>query len=76
MDRIYDLPYTRRPHPSYQEKIGLRDGEGLRHHHARVLRRVHLLLHHRAPGAHHPVRSQASVLRELERMAEDPASRG
>ena len=32
-----------------------RDDQGLRDHHARLLRRLHVLLDHRAPGPDHPV---------------------
>ena len=56
MDWIYDLPYQRRPHPSYGEanipaykmiRFSVVDP-------ARLLRRLHVLLDHRARGAHHP----------------------
>ena len=36
------------------EDPGLGDDPLLGEHHARLLRRLHLLLHHRARGAHHP----------------------
>ena len=56
MDRIYDLPYTRRPHPSYtRADPRLRDDQGLGDDHARLLRRLHLLLDHGPPGPDHPV---------------------
>ena len=57
MDRIYGLPYTRRPHPMYRgaEDPGLRGRQGLGDDHARLLRRLHLLLDHRPPGPDHPV---------------------
>ena len=38
-----------------REDPRLRDGEGFGHDHARLLRRLHLLLDHRAPGPDHPV---------------------
>ena len=53
---IYDLPYTRRPHPSYtRADPRVRDDQGLGHDHARLLRRLHVLLDHRASGPDHPV---------------------
>ena len=56
MDRVYDLPYTRRPHPSYtRADPRLRDDQGLGDDHARLLRRLHVLLDHRPPGPDHPV---------------------
>jgi radical SAM superfamily enzyme YgiQ (UPF0313 family) len=50
MDHVYGLPYARAPHPAYGvAKIpGLGDDPLLGEHHARLLRRLHLLLHHRA----------------------------
>ena len=55
MDAAYDLPYARRPHPRYAEPIPafdmIRDS---RDDHARLLRRLHVLQHHDAPGPHHP----------------------
>ena len=57
MDRVYGLPYTRQPHPTYtgQQIPALRDDQGLGDDHARLLRRLHVLLDHRPPGADHPV---------------------
>ncbi len=55
MDELYDLPFNRVPHPMYKERHPrLRDGEALHRADARVLRRLHLLLHHRARGPRHP----------------------
>jgi hypothetical protein len=53
MDRVYDLPYTRKPAPALQgEPIPahtmIKDSV---HDHARLLRRLHVLLDHDAPGA-------------------------
>ena len=67
MDRVYDLPYTRRPHPSYgREPIPayemIKDSV---HDHARLLRRLHVLLDHGPPGRHHPVALEESVLAEV-----------
>ena len=55
-DRVYELPYSRRPHAGYgaARHPGLGDDPLLGQHPARLFRRVHLLLHHRARGAHHP----------------------
>ncbi len=57
MDRIYGLPYTRKPHPMYKgQKIPayevVKDSVTID---ARLLRRLHVLLDHRPPGADHPV---------------------
>ena len=77
MDRIYDLPYTRRPHPSYtRTDPGVGDDQGLGHDHARLLRRLHLLLDHGAPGPHHPVALPGIVLNEVRKMAADPEFKG
>ena len=56
MDRVYGLPYTRRPHPSYGEQRdpGLRGGQGFDPDHARLLRRLHVLLDHGPRRAGHP----------------------
>jgi radical SAM superfamily enzyme YgiQ (UPF0313 family) len=56
MDGVYDLPYARAPHPSYG-KAHIPAWEMIRYlgeHHARLLRRLHLLLDHRARRPHHP----------------------
>ena len=56
MDWVYELPYQRQPHPSYGDAnipaykmIRFSDLDP-----ARLLRRLHLLLDHRARGPHHP----------------------
>ena len=56
MDAVFDLPYARRPHSSYGQAThsGLGDDPHLGEHHARLFRRLHILLHHRARGPHHP----------------------
>jgi hypothetical protein len=63
MDWVFGLPYARSPHPAYADESGSRgrdqdsglgDDSHLGEHHARLLRRLHLLLHHRARGPHHP----------------------
>ena len=64
MDYVFDLPYARSPHPRYADENGSHDGATKipawemirfsREHHARLLRRLHLLLDHRARGPHHP----------------------
>jgi hypothetical protein len=77
MDHVFDLPYARSPHPSYADEHrrprradqdpGLGDDPLQREHHARLLRRLHLLLDHRARGPHHP---------EPQRGLGDPRDRG
>ena len=57
MDRIYGLPYTRKPHPMYKgQKIPayevVKDSVTIMRG---LLWRLHVLLDHRAPGADHPV---------------------
>ena len=56
MDGLYDLPFARRPHSSYggEHIPAFETDQALDRHDARLLRRVHLLQHHRARGAHHP----------------------
>ena len=56
MDALYDLPFTRAAAPALRRRAHprVRDGEALDRHDARLLRRLHLLQHHRARGAHHP----------------------
>ena len=56
MDGVYDLPYQRKPHPALRQRAHsrLRDDPLLGEHHARLLRRLHVLLDHRARGPHHP----------------------
>ena len=54
--RVYGLPYLRTPHPSYTRgHPRRRDDPRLRHDHAGLLRRLHVLLDHDAPGPHHLV---------------------
>ncbi len=49
MDSVFALPYKRVPHPSYGNAAsGVRDDPFLDQHHARLLRRVLILLDHRA----------------------------
>jgi hypothetical protein len=50
MDHVYGLPYARAPHPAYGNGQDSRLGDDplLGEHHARLLRRLHLLLDHRA----------------------------
>ena len=56
MDRVYGLPFTRLPHPSYgaRKNPGLRSRQAFRANHARLLRRLHVLQHHGPRRAHHP----------------------
>ena len=56
MDSVYDLPYARAPHPVLRRGQDPRLGHDqvLGDDHARLLRRLHLLLDHRARGPHHP----------------------
>ena len=56
MDSLYDLPFARRPHWAYEgeRNSGVRHHQALDRHDARLLRRVHVLQHHRARGADHP----------------------
>ncbi len=78
MDRVYDLPYTRRPHPSYtRADPRVRDDQGLGDDHARLLRRLHVLLDHRAPGPHHPVAlAGVGAAAKSSKMAADPEFKG
>ena len=50
MDAVYELPYARGPAPVLRRRQdpGLGHDPLLRHHHARLLRRLHVLLDHRA----------------------------
>jgi hypothetical protein len=68
MDGVYEPALRPPPHPAYGEaKIpGLGDDPLLGQHHARLLRRLHLLLDHRARGAHHPEPLGDSILHEIE----------
>ena len=77
MDRIYDLPFTRRPHPSYQEKIPayemVKDSVTIMRGCFGGCTFCSITTHQ---GRTIQSRSQASVLRELERMAQDPEFKG
>jgi uncharacterized radical SAM protein YgiQ len=77
MDRIYDLPFTRKPHPSYREPVPA---------HAMIQDSVTIMrgcfggctfcsitMHQ---GRAIQSRSQASVIREIETMAADPGFKG
>jgi radical SAM superfamily enzyme YgiQ (UPF0313 family) len=76
MDHVFDLPYARSPHPAYADEAGSHDGATKipawemirfsRQHHARLLWRLHLLLHHRARRPHHPEPLEESIIREVE----------
>ena len=56
MDALYELPFTRVPHPRHQgdEAPGVRDDQVLGDDPARLLRRLQLLLDHRARGPRDP----------------------
>ncbi|RMG06854.1 MAG: YgiQ family radical SAM protein [Planctomycetota bacterium] len=76
-DRISDLPYTRRPHPSYREKIPAYE---VVKHSVQILRGCFggctfcsITTHQ---GRIVQSRSRASVLREIERLREDPDFKG
>src|SRR6266446_6370852 len=77
LDRIYDLPYTRRPHPSYQEKIPayemVKDSVTIMRGCFGGCTFCSITAHQ---GRTIQSRSQASVLRDLEQMAADPAFTG
>ena len=77
MDRIYDLPFTRRPHPSYQEKIPayemVKDSVTIMRGCFGGCTFCSITTHQ---GRTIQSRSQASVLRELERLSEDPEFKG
>jgi hypothetical protein len=57
---------ARRTRPMAGEDPGLGDDPLLHQHHARLLRRLHLLLDHRARGRIIQSRSEASILHEIE----------
>lgn len=77
MDRIYDLPYTRRPHPHYQETIPayemVKDSVTIMRGCFGGCTFCSITAHQ---GRTIQSRSQASVLQELERMAQDPDFKG
>ena len=78
MDAVYDLPYTRRPHPSYtRADPRVRDDQGLGHDHARLLRRLHVLLASRCTrGASSRAAARSRSSREIEQMAARPGLQG
>jgi uncharacterized radical SAM protein YgiQ len=77
MDRIYDLPYTRRPHPSYAEPIPahtmIRDSVTTMRGCFGGCTFCSITMHQ---GRAIQSRSQGSIVREVERMASDPAFAG
>src|SRR5206468_3698502 len=77
MDHIYGLPYTRRPHPSYTEPIPayemVKDSVTIMRGCFGGCTFCSITAHQ---GRTIQSRSQASVLRELEQMAADPAFTG
>ena len=71
MDCVYELPYARLPHPRYgnAEDPRVRDDQVLGHDPARLLRRLQLLLDHRARGPHHPEpQREVESSREIEKI--------
>src|SRR5262249_24993657 len=77
MDRIYDLPYTRRPHPSYQESIPayemIKDSVTLMRGCFGGCTFCSITAHQ---GRIIQSRSQESVLKEVRKMAADPEFSG
>lgn len=77
MDRIYDLPYTRRPHPSYREPIPafemIKDSVTIMRGCFGGCTFCSITAHQ---GRTIQSRSQDSVLRELKTMARDPEFKG
>ncbi len=77
MDRIYDLPYTRRPHPSYTEPIPahemIRDSVTIMRGCFGGCTFCSITTHQ---GRIIQSRSQGSVLREVRKMAADPEFKG
>jgi len=77
MDRIYDLPYTRRPHPSYREPIPahtmIKDSVTTMRGCFGGCTFCSITMHQ---GRAIQSRSQGSVVREVERMAADPTFAG
>ena len=77
MDRIHDLPYTTRPHPSYSEPIPAHE---VVKHSVQIMRGCFggctfcsITTHQ---GRIIQSRSKGSILREIERMKEDPDFKG
>jgi uncharacterized radical SAM protein YgiQ len=77
MDRIYDLPYTRRPHPSYREPIPayemIKDSVTLMRGCFGGCTFCSITAHQ---GRIIQSRSQESVLKEVKKMAADPEFKG
>jgi len=77
MDRIYDLPYTRRPHPSYKEPIPahemIKDSVTLMRGCFGGCTFCSITTHQ---GRTIQSRSQDSVLREIRQLAADPDFKG
>jgi len=77
MDRIYDLPYTRKPHPRYREPI---PAQTMIQDSVTTMRGCFggctfcsITMHQ---GRAIQSRSQGSIVREVERMAQDPEFKG
>lgn len=77
LDRIHELPYTRQPHPSYREKIPAFE---VIKHSVQIVRGCFggctfcsITTHQ---GKIVQSRSEASIVREVERMREDPEFKG
>ncbi len=77
MDRIYDLPYTRKPHPSYREPIPahtmIRDSVTTMRGCFGGCTFCSITMHQ---GRAIQSRSQASIVREVQRMTQDPDFKG
>jgi uncharacterized radical SAM protein YgiQ len=77
MDRIYDLPYTRRPHPSYREPIPafemIKDSVTIMRGCFGGCTFCSITAHQ---GRIIQSRSEESVLKEVKKMAADPEFRG
>jgi len=77
LDSVYDLPYTRRPHPSYKDKIPahtmIKDSVSIMRGCFGGCNFCSITAHQ---GKIVQSRSEASVLREIERIAADPDSKG
>ena len=78
MDRIYGLPFTRQPHPGYgrQRIPAFEVSQGLGPDHARLLRRLHVLLDHGPPGQDHPEPQPAVGAGRDRPLADDPDFKG
>ncbi len=77
MDRVYDLPYTRRPHPSYREAVPahemIKDSVTIMRGCFGGCTFCSITAHQ---GRIIQSRSEESVLREVRKMAEDPEFKG